>query len=165
MCSFQCHASPNSTIICSRDKDLRQCPGWHYSWECGAQRSIGTYFVDPLGYLTAKNEKERKEAKKNGQKMPHLKVFGTGAKWLYYQMLTGDGVDNIGGLKKTGPVGAYDLLKDCKSERECFEKVRDMYSKTGEGWKERMRESADLVYMIRNFDFEKKEYERWRPPE
>ena len=29
-----------NTIICSRDKDLRQCPGWTFAWEMGNQASI-----------------------------------------------------------------------------------------------------------------------------
>jgi hypothetical protein len=159
MCLYQHNAPPLTTIICSRDKDLRQCKGLHYSWECGVQRSIGPLIVDHLGVLTAKNEKERLTIKPK----PLLKVFGTGAKWLYYQMIVGDAVDNIGGLKKGGPVTAYELLKNCKTERECFEKVRDRYKATGEGWKERMREAADLVYMIREYN-EDGSWKRWKPP-
>src|SRR5690606_31733735 len=32
------------TIICTRDKDLRQVPGWHYGWECGRQLEFGPHF-------------------------------------------------------------------------------------------------------------------------
>lgn len=152
MCIYQYNNDPaSSTIICSRDKDLRQCSGWHYSWECGKQRSIGPIFVDQLGYLTLDRSK----------KPP--KFFGVGAKWLYAQMIAGDIVDNIGGLKNGGPVTAYNLLKDCKTERECFEKVRDLYKTTGEGWKERMKEAADLVYMIREYN-EDGNWKMWSPP-
>ena len=38
MCIFQYSRwkqGLKDTIICSRDKDVRQCPGWHYSWEVG----------------------------------------------------------------------------------------------------------------------------------
>ncbi len=41
-----------STIICTLDKDLRMCPGWHYSWPVG--EFIGErepYFVDKMGGL------------------------------------------------------------------------------------------------------------------
>lgn len=160
MCIHQFRSEPYTTIICSRDKDLRQCPGLHYSWECGKQRSIGPLFAGELGYLDALNEKERLTIKPK----PPLKVFGVGAKWLYYQMIVGDTVDNIGGLKQGGPVAAFKLLKDCKTERECFEKVRDRYKTTGEGWKERMKEAADLVYMIRELN-EDGSWKMWRPPD
>jgi hypothetical protein len=78
------------TIICSRDKDVRQCPGWHYSWECGKQPSIGPIMVDELGHLVDKNAGKFNPL--TGKKLP-LKVFGTGHKFFYYQMLTGDTVD------------------------------------------------------------------------
>lgn len=164
MCCFQIHATPLSTIICSRDKDLRQCPGRHYSWECGKQRSIGPYIVDGVGHLEIKNQKERDKAKKEGSPLPPPTAFGYGPKWLYYQMIAGDTVDNIGGLKKKGVMAAYLVLNKCNTEYECYKAVRDMYEKTGEGWKQRLREVADLVYMIRDFDFETKEYKRWSPP-
>ena len=37
MCIEQTSAGDSDTVICTRDKDLRQCPGWHYGWECGNQ--------------------------------------------------------------------------------------------------------------------------------
>lgn len=164
MCCFQTHASPLSTIICSRDKDLRQCSGWYYSWECGKQLAIGPILVKGLGHVEIKNQKEREKAKAEGMPLPTAKGFGYGTKWFYYQMICGDTVDNIGGLKNGGTVTAVALLDKCKSEWECYEVVRDRFSKTGEGWEERMREAADLTYMIRDFDFETKEYKRWTPP-
>jgi hypothetical protein len=87
------------TIICSRDKDVRQCPGWHYSWECGKQPSIGPIMVDELGHLVDKNAGKFNPL--TGKKLP-LKVFGTGHKFFYYQMLTGDTVDNV-----QSPQGCY----------------------------------------------------------
>lgn len=148
------------TIICSRDKDLRQCPGWHYSWECGKQNAIGPILVDQLGTLIMKNEKERKTIKP----MPKAKIFGTGAKWLYYQMLSGDTVDNIGGAKSKGPVFAYNLLKDAKSERECYELTRKVFQdEYKDNWEKIMKEMADLVYMIREYD--DNGFKRWEPPQ
>lgn len=48
-------SSQTTTIICSRDKDVRIAPGWHFSWECGDQRAIGPIFTDANGWL----EKEK----------------------------------------------------------------------------------------------------------
>ena len=137
------------TIICSRDKDVRMCPGWHYSWECGKQASVGPILVDELGYLTQVNPK---------------KVFGVGAKFFYYQLLTGDTVDNIGGIKGCGPVFAFKLLHNAKSIRQCYELVAEVYIKHyGDEWKTKFREQADLLYMIKEVN-EQGEKVRWTPP-
>lgn len=138
------------TIICSRDKDVRQCPGWHYSWECGKQPSIGPMKVDLLGFL---EEKENKQ------------IWGAGEKFFYYQLLTGDAVDNVGGVKGRGPRFAYNLLKDATTVRQTYELVAEVYVKTwGDDWKKKFREQADLLWMVRELD-DKGERVRWRPPQ
>lgn len=148
------------TIICSRDKDVRQCPGHHYSWEVGAQASIGPIWVEPLGYLANANEGKVDAA---GKKKP-LKVFGVGHKFFYYQLLTGDAVDNIGGIKGKGPAFAFNLLKDATTERECYELVAEVYVKThGDGWKVKIKEQADLLWMIRELN-EDGSSKLWMPP-
>jgi hypothetical protein len=148
------------TIICSRDKDVRQCPGWHYSWESGKQAAIGPLLVDPLGHLEIKNAGE-KDSK--GRAKP-IKVFGTGDKFFYYQMLVGDQVDNVGGIKGRGPFFAYNLLKDATSSRECYELVAEKYVQFYEDeWKVHMREMADLLWMVRELD-ENGEKIKWKPP-
>lgn len=146
MCIYQTAAPPDSTIICSRDKDLRQCEGWHYSWECGLQASIGPLKTNKLGSLI--NTNEGKINKKTGKPMP-LKVFGTGDKFFYYQLLIGDTVDSITGIHRKGPVFAFNLLKNAESGEECLRLVREAYAVTGEGWETRLKEMADLAYMIR----------------
>lgn len=139
-----------NTIICSRDKDVRQCPGWHYSWECGAQASIGPIMVDELGFL------ERTDKKK---------VWGVGAKFFYYQLLVGDATDNIGGIRGKGTEFAFNLLKDSTTIRQTYELVAEVYVKTwGDLWKKKFREQADLLWMIRELD-ENGEKVRWMPPQ
>ena len=136
-------------IACSRDKDLRQCPGMHYSWQCGAQTSIGPYLVEGLGTLE-RIVKPVKNAKGVWEDKLTDKVFGTGAKLFYYQMLTGDPVDNIQGIKGIGPVNAVKLLADCATERELFDVVYGIYEeKYGEDCRTHFREMADLLWMIR----------------
>lgn len=140
----------NDTIICSRDKDVRQCPGFHYSWEVGKQPSIGPIIVDELGWL---------------EKKTPSKVFGTGNKFFYYQLLVGDTVDNVGGLKGRGAVFAYNLLNDATSVRQCYELVAEVYVKHwGDLWKTKFREQADLLWMIRELD-ENGEKIKWKPPQ
>lgn len=148
------------TIICSRDKDVRQCPGWHYSWEVAKQASIGPILVEPLGFLEHKNPGELDA---RGRAKPP-KIFGTGDKFFYYQLLVGDTVDNIGGLPNRGPVFGYQLLKDATSSRACYELVAEKYLQTwGDDWKTRFREQADLLWMVREVD-ENGEKVKWKPP-
>ena len=147
------------TIICSRDKDLRQCEGFHYSWEVGNQASVGPIYVEPLGWLEIKNEGE---VDKKGKPKP-AKIFGTGHKFFYYQMIVGDAVDNIGGIKGKGPVFGYNLLKDAQTERECYELVAEKYVQAwGELWKEKMKEQSLLLWMVREIKDGQKVF--WRPP-
>lgn len=137
------------TIICSRDKDLRQCPSWHYSWECGKQASIGPYYADPLGKLVHKNPDER-DAK--GHKKP-AKIFGYGAKFFYYQLLAGDNVDTVKGAKQWGPTFSYNLLKDVDSIKECHDLVAAVYQKIyGDKWKAPFSENYNLVNIIKQLN-------------
>lgn len=137
------------TIICSRDKDVRMCPGFHYSWESGKQASIGPVMVDELGFL---------EKKSNG------KIWGAGNKFFYYQLLIGDSVDNVGGIKGRGPVFAYNLLGNADTIQKCYELVAEVYIKTwGDSWKTKFREQADLLWMVRELDKEGNKIS-WTPP-
>lgn len=146
------------TIICSRDKDVRQCPGFHYSWELSNQPAIGPLFVEPLGELELIQKVD-----KNGKKKPP-KLFGTGHKFFYAQMLTGDLVDNIGGIKWRGPVFAHTLLHDAETERQCYELVAEKYVTAYEDdWKERMKEQAALLWMVRELK-EDGSPVHWKPP-
>lgn len=132
MCIYQ--YGREDTVICSRDKDLRICPGWHYSWECGKQRSVGPTFTDPLGYLTSK---------KDGSTM------GYGLAFFYYQMLVGDSADNIPGLPGCGDARAKKLLEGCKTEMDFFKTVKSAYKeKLGDTAKEYFLEQANLLWMI-----------------
>ncbi len=129
------HLGKLDTIICSRDKDLRQVEGWHYGWECFRQPSFGPELVEEPGRLELKGNK----------------LSGTGSKFLYAQMLMGDVVDNIPGLPKYGPAKAYKLLNDCTSAAQCNLVVSDEYIKVY-GYKEseeHWREQFALVHMLR----------------
>jgi len=148
------------TIICSRDKDLRQCPGLHYSWEMGKQAAIGPLFVEPLGFLEKRNEGQKYA---NGKPKP-ISLFGTGHKFFYAQMLMGDKVDSIGGVEGRGPAFAYNLLHEAETERECYELVAEIYVKSyGDDWKVRMKEQADLLHMVRELN-EDGSPKLWLPP-
>lgn len=140
------------TIICSRDKDLRQIPGWHYTWGRGGQEEWGPEIVTELGWLELSS---RLVIPENPDKRPYTKYKcrGTGLKWFYAQMLMGDPVDNIPGLKGTADLKAYELLKDALTEEECHKIVLDSYNTIyKDDGKERMLEQARLVWMVRKLD-------------
>lgn len=121
------------TIICSRDKDLRICPGHHFSWECGNQRAVGPVVTDKIGWLQIDK-----------------KVIGYGLSFFYFQMLTGDTADNIPGLKGWGDAKAYKLLHELKTEKELFLAVKSTYidvlgKEIAKGY---FMEQATLLWMV-----------------
>jgi hypothetical protein len=131
MCIHQ--TSHDDTIICSRDKDLRICPGWHYTWECGKQRSVGPHFTDEVGQLQLNTKDD---------------VIGYGLKFFFYQMLVGDPADTIPGLPGVGKKKAFALLSPLQTEDELFWAVVEMYKeKMGDEAKTYFREQADLLWM------------------
>lgn len=127
-----------NTIICSRDKDLKQCPGFHYTWECGRQGSWGPAWVEPLGSLELRGPK---------------KLTGTGSLFFYSQLLTGDSTDTYDGLPGCGPIGAEAILRGAESEREMYERVVEAYrGRFGDDAVEAVKEQAHLAYMIREVE-------------
>jgi 5'-3' exonuclease len=131
------------TIICTRDKDLRAVPGWHYGWELGMQPQYGPTFVTDLGALRLSSN--RKSLK------------GEGLLFFYSQCLTGDSVDTVPGLPKWGPVKAYELLAECPTISSAFhcvlEAYRGLYGALAE---EALLEQGRLLWMTRELDEEGK---------
>lgn len=109
----QCASEPLTTIICSRDKDLKIVPGMHFGWAAGLQKQFGPAQVYEEGTL---------DISTNGKK-----VEGTGLKFFYSQVLTGDKTDDYPGLPRCGPVKAYKILSECKGEEEMFNAVYEAY--------------------------------------
>ena len=137
-------AEGRETIICSRDKDLRICPGKHFSWECGGQGAIWPHETDRVGHLKG----VYKASPKTG-KMLLDKVLGYGLSFFFYQMLVGDTADYIPGLPSWGSVKAYELLKDLKTEDELFNAVKNAYKEQlGPEAKEYFREMSALLWMV-----------------
>jgi len=136
------------TVIATRDKDLRQCMGWHYGWEVGNQPEYKLSWVDSLGTLTPIYSKK---VLKNGEPSKAIdKLSGTGMKWFYAQLLIGDITDNIPGLPKCGKAKAYELINRCESEDEMYALCKEAYQEVyGDTWDKEMLEQAQLVWMIR----------------
>ena len=76
-----------------------------------------------------------------------------GIKKFYTQLLTGDVVDNIQGVKGIGPKTAEKLFKDCKSEYDYYKVCCNQYKDNV-----LLTEMAQLLYI------HKKENDEWEPP-
>jgi len=123
-----------TTVIGSRDKDLRIRAGWHYSW------SAGTRCPEKPLYWISEIE---------------------GKRWFYTQMLTGDSTDNIigCGIKKptgtgklrrngVGPKKADMLLAGATDVTEMFNIVKQEYINLhGDDWATYMKENGTLLWM------------------
>lgn len=127
---------PEETIICTRDKDLRACGGWHYGWELGNQPSFGPERVEGLGYIAL--SRDRKSIK------------GVGLLFFYSQLLTGDKVDSIPGCEGIGAVKAYEVLKECTTSKEALGSVYSLYkARYGLSAYMEMLEQGRLLWMTR----------------
>lgn len=129
------------TVICTRDKDLRQVPGWHFGWEVGKQPEFRMQKVDELGKLVLSEDRK--------------KLLGTGLKFFYAQMLIGDTVDNVPGLPNCGPVAAFNTLEALPTKEALHEAVVGLYkAHYGDSWKDEMEEQGQLVWMVRELDMD-----------
>jgi 5'-3' exonuclease len=125
------HTERDDTIICSRDKDLRQVPGWSYSWELGRQPSFGPIRISKAGSLSLSEDRK--------------KLTGTGLAFFYSQLLTGDRVDNIPGLPGCGPVAAWNILNpSIEAGEDLFDVVKDLYNDD-----DYLLEQGKLLWMTR----------------
>lgn len=129
-----------NTIICTRDKDLLITPGWHYRWSCGErQKEVAPHFVtDEVAWQN-----------------------------FFYQMLIGDGTDNIPGCgakeemmwggnlvmrrKGIGSKAAIKLIGNVTNKWHLYHIVRMEYFKRFDtAWEEKMLENARLLFVGQN---------------
>lgn len=135
--------SCEETIICSRDKDMRQIPGWHYSWELYNQPSWGPCYVCDPGWIDL-------------VKKSTWVLEGTGLAWFYAQLLTGDRGDNIPGLNKIGPIKAHGILKGFYDEEDLYTRVlQQYYCHRGKQAEEYMLEQGQLLWIVREMQQDK----------
>lgn len=107
-------ADPEGSICCSLDKDLRQVPGHHYSWEIAGTSGLGNAWVRPEERLIVS---------------PMEGLFN-----FYWQLIMGDDADNIFGFdgkaRKKVPKflePLYEEMQFASTERELFDTVRAKY--------------------------------------
>ena len=131
-------SSGGTTILCSRDKDLKQAPGWFHSWELGRQPSFGPELITNEGYITISDN--------------HKTIKGCGLAFFYSQVLTGDTVDNIPGLPNCGPVRAFELLNG-KTPEEMLSAVVEAYQDSyPDTWEAELTEQGQLCWLLRKPD-------------
>lgn len=152
----------NSTVIITLDKDLKQVPGCHYSWETQHHGEVKQE-VTSLGQL-----EEIVKISSSGTKKKEYK--GDGFLFFMHQCLIGDSTDGVLGCAikeltqiKTGKrageyqerrkgIGAgesYAALKDCKTKGDAFLKVANFYRCIfGEDWKHQLLVTARCVHML-----------------
>lgn len=125
-----------NSIVCSRDKDLKQHEGWIYSWDVGNVPSFGPVFVKGYGEI----ELVKKKANT---------IKGVGQKFFLSQVLTGDSVDNYPGLPGCGPVEAFKILGGTSTYGEGLKAVVEAYRGFyGDSWKEELEEQASLAFLL-----------------
>ena len=114
-------------IICSLDKDFRQLPGKHYSWDIqgvahGKQWSkpAELVFVTPL----------------------------EGTRNFYKQLLIGDPADNVIGVTNIGKVKAAKIIDPLTSEKDMFDAVAALYNYDSE----RLLKNGKLLWLLRTND-------------
>lgn len=119
--------TPELTVLCSKDKDLKMVPGYYYDFDAEEVKSC----LDTFGYIEVDRSKSA------------AKVVGRGTKFFWAQCLMGDTADNIAGLpkcfvngkdKSVGPVAAYNFLKDCEDDGQCYDVVRELWSTSRHEW-------------------------------
>lgn len=141
--------------ICTRDKDLRMVPCWQYGWEVGQQPEWGPNLVDKFGELQFRFSDK---ILKNGEKSNAIKkVWGTGLKWFYAQLIIGDSTDNIPGLEGKGGGLVHQVIEPCTSEQELFTEVCGAYqNKYGKSYPKYLLEQSRLLWMHDQLDEEGK---------
>lgn len=129
----QTEAQIGTTTICSLDKDLRQVPGYHYSWEIQGTGSTGKQWVKEAELVFVS---------------PHGALFN-----FYWQLIMGDRADNVPGydgkMRATVPKfleTARNELGELEIELDMFEYVYDMYN----GNLEQMLINGQCLYVLRH---------------
>lgn len=140
--AFQVSRGQQEQIVtATRDKDMRQYPGWHMDWTSYLMTWV------PPGAFEVTGE--------DG------KLYGH--KWFWHQCLMGDSVDNIPGLERwLKPNGKLDKMGDKTAERALAATSNDaealaVVSKLYEGyyneaWASRLVEQMELLWLRRSTD-------------
>ena len=117
------------------------------AYAVGEDESIMVHIDKDLNQFRGWHYNYRKKEKYYVSEFEGLTAF-------YTQILTGDRIDNIVGLKGIGPVKAKRILAECTNENELYEAVLKAY----EGDQQRVTENAQLLWLQRSLN------QTWTPP-
>jgi len=127
----------DSVIICSIDKDLDTVPGWHYRWPTHNKE----------GSLYYQHQADARFA-------------------FWASALTGDGADNIIGIKGVGPKKSSKILEDCETEIDYYTACKDQYVKhfaeklgSAESAVEYLHLNCRMLHLLRH------EEDKWEVPD
>ena len=121
------------TTIAQNDKDILQCQGRHYRLH-SKHRDI----VDVEGYGWIELKKD--------------KVVGTGSKFFFTQVLTGDKTDTYSGLPNFGPKKTLEVLEPTTCYEEGLEATIQAYKDVyANDWEKHLLEQARLAFMLRDY--------------
>ena len=124
----QSYRDGGNDVQCSLDKDAKHGPGWLYDWTNMSEPVL----IEGYGGLEL-ILKEKAKLKADGTPTVEKSIKGKGRAFLYYQMLFGDPVDCYKPCElakvKFGEIGAYDLLKSAKNDKEALESLVRQYKK------------------------------------
>lgn len=145
----QC-SNPESTIICTRDKDLHMVEGWIYGWELGNQPSFGPDYCTGYGWIRYSSDKK--------------KLSGRGYKFFLAQCIMGDPTDTVPGLPKYGPLKAFNIVEPTSTTIEGYKAVLEAYRGVyGDDAEKELLEQARLVWMVNSLN-EDGSPKMWEPP-
>lgn len=117
-------------VLSHIDKDIDMIPGWHYNY---IKKEL-YHHEDDFGDLELEGKK----------------LKGSNYKFFYSQLLTGDRVDNIPGIKGVGPKKVFDLLFSTKNHGEALAVVTNCYKRQyRDFWREALLEVSDLLWICR----------------
>lgn len=125
-----------SAMVCSIDKDLLMVPGVHYN-------------LNTKTIVKASNPGNLELTIGPAGKK---KLKGFGFKWFCAQMILGDAVDNIKGIKGMGDVATYNLLKDCNRAKDMLKCIEKVYKEKES--MDRFKENRTLLWINQPETFE-----------
>lgn len=113
-------------VQASIDKDAKHGPGWLFDWTTMEEPEL----IEGYGSLEL-IIKETGKKKADGSDVVTKSVKGKGRAFLWYQILFGDPADSYKPCElakvKFGEIGAYDLLKHAKTDKEALEAIVTKY--------------------------------------
>jgi hypothetical protein len=161
--AYQGYRNDEYVVQASLDKDAKHGPFWLFDWTTMDEPEL----IEGYGGLEL-IVKETSRKKADGSPVLDKSVKGKGRAFMWYQIAFGDPVDAYKPCElakvKFGEIGAYELLKGAKNDKEALEALVFQYKKwypapvtyncwKGEthtkDWLEIMQMYADCVFMRR----------------